>query len=111
MVSDKISSMTTYVFLMCSASMTLALLAVSVYCFVSGIPGTGAAIIFFSFFSSLLTCNVYSHYLQEQLRLTMIRQMNRIEVVVVPSLLYRDSQQIYEIPYAKPVPSSPPRAQ
>jgi hypothetical protein len=102
----------TYLFLMCSISMTLALLAVSVYCFVSGIPGTGAAILFFSFFSSLLTCNVYSHYLQEQLRLTMIHQMSRIEVVVVPSLLYREGGVIYDIPYAKPVPSSPPlRAQ
>lgn len=96
----------TPVFLIYSASMTVALLAMSVYCFIASIPTAGTSLLLFSLVTSLITCNMYTQYSQEQLRSEMIRQMSRIEVVVVPSLLYREDGVIYNIPYAKPVPST-----
>lgn len=102
----RVPGMTT-IFLMYSAAMTATLLGVSVYCFISGIPATGGMVILFSFFSSLMTCSIYARYSQERLQREMIQRMSRIEVVVVPSLLYQEGGVLHEIPYAKPVPSIP----
>lgn len=100
----------TPVFLMYSAAMTATLLGVSVYCFTNGIPSTGGTVLLFMFLSSLMTCSIYSRYSQERLQREMIYRMSRIEVVVVPSLLYREDGVLHNIPYAKPVPSTPPHA-
>lgn len=95
------------IFLMYSAGMTATLLGVSVYCFINGIPATGGTVLLFTFLSSLMTCSIYTRYSQERLQREMISRMSRIEVVVVPSLLYREGGVLHEIPYAKPVPSIP----
>lgn len=92
-------------FIMYASSMTVTLFAVAVYCFTNGIPATGFTILLFSLLASCVTFSLLSRYFRERERRKMIYQMSRIEVVVVPSLLYQEGGVLYNIPYAKPVPS------
>ena len=98
---NRMSGMT-LAFLIYSAIMTSAIFAVSVYLFANGIPSAGIAVLFFSFFSAMLTLHIFFQYSQERLRRAMIQQMTGLEVVVVPSLIIRGRQYPFGLPKDSP---------
>ena len=92
----------TRAFLIYSAIMTSAIFAVSVYLFANGIPSAGIAVLFFSFFSAMLTVHIFAHYSQERQRLAALQRMTELEVVVVPSIVIRGRPYTVGLPKDSP---------
>lgn len=78
--------------------MTTAIFAIAVYSFTKDIPSTGFTLMVMSLFSLIWTIYLIGQYTTQQARIEAIRQMSRIEVVVVPSLVIGDKNYPMGVP-------------
>ena len=65
---------------------------------------------FMSFFSFLITSNIFCRCITERRIRAMLQEMNRIEIVVVPSLLINGRKYPIDLPSITTVNPSSPRA-
>jgi hypothetical protein len=90
-------------FILYGAAMTTAIFAIAVYSFTKDMPSTGFTLMVMSLFSLLWTIYLIGQYTTQLARIEAIRQMSRIEVVVVPSLVVGDKTYPMGVPVRPPL--------